>query len=111
MRKSHQQESSSFQFHTCGSIGTLWRLFVHSCLKTEKKKFQRRSKLKRLVELRDLFLVEVQHVVMVNLVDWREDDQFICKVASTVEEAKTLVERGFEYITEVIGVKLFRKRR
>jgi hypothetical protein len=36
---------------------------------------------------------------------------FVCKVAENVEEAKTLIESGFEYVTEVNGVKLFRKRK
>ncbi len=40
-----------------------------------------------------------------------ESDQFICKVAKTVEEAKDLVESGFEYVTDVEGLKLFRKRK
>jgi integrase len=39
-----------------------------------------------------------------------EDDTFICKVAKTVEEAKTLIETGFNYVCELDGVKLFRKR-
>ncbi|MEM2130108.1 MAG: site-specific integrase [Candidatus Bathyarchaeia archaeon] len=39
------------------------------------------------------------------------DEQFICKVAKTVEEAKELVESGFEYVTEMDGSKLFRKRK
>jgi len=28
-----------------------------------------------------------------------------------LEEAKALIESGFEYVTEVDGVKLFRKRK
>jgi len=28
-----------------------------------------------------------------------------------VEEAKALIESGFEYVTEMDGVKLFRKRK
>ena len=39
-----------------------------------------------------------------------EDDKFICKVAKTVEEAKTLIEIGFNYVCELNEVKLFRKR-
>ena len=39
------------------------------------------------------------------------NDQFIVKVASTVEEACKLVEVGFEYVTEVNGTKIFRKRK
>jgi len=41
----------------------------------------------------------------------REDDEFICKAARTVEEAKTLIEAGFEYVCDFGDVKLFRKRR
>ncbi|MCS7374512.1 MAG: hypothetical protein NDF56_06000 [archaeon GB-1845-036] len=38
-------------------------------------------------------------------------DEYICKTAKTVDEAKKLIERGFEYVCEVEGVKLFRKRK
>ena len=31
--------------------------------------------------------------------------------ASTLEDAQKLVEAGFEYVTEIDGVKLFRKRK
>ena len=41
----------------------------------------------------------------------KENDEFICKTAKTVEEAKTLIEAGFEYVCEFDGVKLFRKRK
>ena len=40
-----------------------------------------------------------------------KDDEFICKVAKTVEEAKVLIEAGFNYVCEFDGVKLFRKRK
>ena len=42
-----------------------------------------------------------------------EDDDFISKVAKTVEEACALVEAGYEYVTEFVeeGIKIFRKRK
>ena len=40
-----------------------------------------------------------------------EGDEWVCKVAKTLEEATLLIEAGFEYITEMDGVKLFRKRK
>ncbi len=40
-----------------------------------------------------------------------EGDEFISKVAKTVEEARSLVEAGFEYVTEMDGYKIFRKRK
>ena len=39
------------------------------------------------------------------------NDEFTVRTAKTVEEAKKLLEVGFEYVTEVEGVKLFRKRK
>ena len=38
-------------------------------------------------------------------------DVFTCKVAKTVEQAKDLIECGFEYVTEINEAKLFRKRK
>ena len=38
-------------------------------------------------------------------------DKFTCKVAHNIDEAKTLIESGFEYVTDIDGVKLFRKRK
>jgi hypothetical protein len=40
-----------------------------------------------------------------------ESDDWVCKVESSLEEAVQLVEAGFEYVTEVEGKKLFRKRK
>jgi len=41
-----------------------------------------------------------------------EDDEFISKVAKTVEDVCKLTEAGYEYVTEFQdqGVKIFRKR-
>ena len=38
-------------------------------------------------------------------------DDYTVKVASTVEEATALIEIGFEYVTDMEGKKLFRKRK
>ena len=34
-------------------------------------------------------------------------DKFACKVAETVEDANCLIECGFNYVTEVDGLKFF----
>ena len=34
-----------------------------------------------------------------------------CATARTVDEAAKLIEQGFDYVTDVDGVKLFRKRK
>jgi hypothetical protein len=36
-------------------------------------------------------------------------DHYIYKVAKTVQDATELVELGFDYVTDIDGVKLFRK--
>ena len=40
-----------------------------------------------------------------------EADEFTCRVAKTIKESKDLVEAGFDYVTDVDGAKLFRKRK
>jgi integrase len=40
-----------------------------------------------------------------------ESEEYTCKVAATVDTASQLIESGFEYVTEMDGVKLFRKRK
>jgi hypothetical protein len=49
-------------------------------------------------------------IVYTSLVSF-EKDEYICKVARTVEEAKDLVEHGFEYVTDMDDAKLFRIRK
>ncbi len=38
-------------------------------------------------------------------------DEYTCKVARTIDEATKLIENGFQYVTEMDGLKLFRKRK
>jgi integrase len=46
-----------------------------------------------------------------HLVDFEESDTYHSAIAKTIEEAQKLIESGFEYVTEIEGVKLFRKRK
>jgi integrase len=49
-------------------------------------------------------------LVYTHLID-NENDDFVCKVARSVDEAKELVESGFDYVTDMDNMKLFRKRK
>ena len=40
-----------------------------------------------------------------------ESDECHSATAKTLEEAKQLIESGFEYVTDMEGIKLFRKRK
>jgi hypothetical protein len=39
------------------------------------------------------------------------NDDFLCKVAKTPEKAKELIELGFEFVNEINGSYLYRKRK
>jgi hypothetical protein len=45
------------------------------------------------------------------LIQEDEDEKYISKTARSINEARVLVEAGFEYICEVDGFKLLRKRK
>ena len=49
-------------------------------------------------------------MVYVHLINF-ESDEWVCKVAETVNDAVELIKAGFEYVTECDGKKLFRKRK
>jgi len=49
-------------------------------------------------------------LIYTHLVNW-ESDEYMCKVANNIEEAKQLIESGFEYVTDYGDKKLFRKRK
>jgi hypothetical protein len=39
------------------------------------------------------------------------DDDYVCKIADNVDQAKQLIESGFDYVTDIDEHKLFRKRK
>jgi len=39
------------------------------------------------------------------------DDEWTCKTAANVNEATTMIESGFQYVTDMDGLKLFKKRK
>jgi integrase len=39
------------------------------------------------------------------------EDEWTCKTANNIQDATALVEAGFEYVTEIDGTKLFKKRK
>ncbi len=45
------------------------------------------------------------------LIHFNEEEEYTCKTATTVKQAQELIEHGFQYITEIDGTKLFRKRK
>ncbi|MBS7281486.1 MAG: hypothetical protein KIH09_16835 [Candidatus Freyarchaeota archaeon] len=49
-------------------------------------------------------------LVYTHLVSFK-NDEYIYRVAWTLEEACQLVEAGFDYVCDVEGAKLFRKRK
>jgi hypothetical protein len=50
-------------------------------------------------------------LIYTHLVDFEQSDEYSSATAKTIEEAQKLIESGFEYVTEIDGIKLFRKRK
>jgi hypothetical protein len=50
-------------------------------------------------------------LVYTQLLQFDKDDNYICKIARNITEATKFIESGFEYITEMEGLRLFRKRK
>jgi hypothetical protein len=51
------------------------------------------------------------YITIENVLFTEANYEFHVRTAKTVEEACKLVEVGFEYVTEIDGVKIFRKRK
>jgi integrase len=49
-------------------------------------------------------------LVYTHLISFKDDD-YVCKVAKSIEESTSLIESGFEYVTDFETAKLFRKRK
>jgi len=49
-------------------------------------------------------------LIYTQLVDFQDDD-YVSRVAKTIEEACQLIEAGFEYVCEMDSVKIFRRRK
>ena len=73
------------------------------------------------IKSRDIFAVKyalghrsiVNTMTYVNLANAIVDysDEYTCKIANNIQEASTLIESGFEYVTDFEGKKLFKKRK
>ena len=44
-------------------------------------------------------------------VQFEPEDNFSCRVANTIDEAKNLIEAGFDYVCDINKAKIFRKRK
>ena len=50
-------------------------------------------------------------LIYTHLVDFEQSDEYASAIATTIQEAQKLIESGFEYVTEIDSIKLFRKRK
>ncbi|RJS85543.1 site-specific integrase [Candidatus Bathyarchaeota archaeon] len=53
----------------------------------------------------------MHYVHLSQLIFEQEKEEYICKVARTIDEAAELIEVGFEHVCEIEGARLFRKRK
>jgi integrase len=50
-------------------------------------------------------------LIYTHLIDFEQSDEYTSATATTIEQAQKLIESGFDYVTEIGEVKLFRKRK
>ena len=50
-------------------------------------------------------------LVYTQLINDNEEEEYTCKTASNVKEATQLIENGFQYVTDIDGLKLFKQRK
>ncbi len=66
-------------------------------------------------------LLHVQHILghrsitntvrYAHLVDWKDEGQYISKVAKSLDEFTGLLEQGFEYVADYEAFKVLKKRK
>ena len=109
---------------------TYGKWFRHYRNKLAKKLNDQSFKTIRLYDLRHFFATKLYHqtkdilfvkqqlghrklqttLIYTQLIHFH-DDEYTSAVANTVEKATQLIDNGFEYVTEMDGLKLFRKRK
>jgi len=50
-------------------------------------------------------------MIYTQLITFDEEDNYTSKIATNVQEVQDLVNHGFEYVTDIDGIKVFRKRK
>lgn len=50
-------------------------------------------------------------LIYTQLLSFDKTEDYLCKTATTLNEATELIEHGYEYVTEMNGTKLFKKRK
>lgn len=75
---------SNQEFHKTDNVLLVMKLLCHKCLNNTQRYIQ--------------LLPELS-------------DNFVCEKATNLNEAMKLIESGFEYVTEMDGAKIFRKRK
>lgn len=110
---------------------TYSKLFRHARNKTAEKLADPSIKTVRLYDLRHFFATMTYHrtkdilfvkqqmghkkiettLVYTQLLQFEQDDNYTCRVATNTKEDTELIEAGFEYVTERDGLKIYRKRK
>lgn len=127
-KKSLEQNDKLFGKWTTDNYGKSYRYYRN---KTAKKLGDQSIKSIKLYHLRHYYatmlLKKTNNLVLVKqklghaninntllyaqIIDVLQEDSFTCEIAETTEQAKKLIENGYEYVTEMDGQKLFRKRK
>jgi integrase len=50
-------------------------------------------------------------LIYTQLLPFEQDENYTCKIAQNIEQATKLIENGYEYVTEMDGLHLYKKRK
>jgi len=50
-------------------------------------------------------------LIYTHLIKKEENEEYISKVATTIEEGRAYIEAGFQYVCDIQGAQLFKKRK
>jgi hypothetical protein len=65
--------------------------------------------IKRVLDLKSMMTTQRYVGLYEEIYDNLKPENYICEIASTIQEAKKLVEHGFEYVSEIAGKQLHGK--
>jgi integrase len=126
-----EYKSISYRIFGTWNSDTYGKWFRHYRNKTAEKLQDPSIKAIRLYDLRHYFATMTYHktrdilftkqqmghrkiettLIYTQLLQFDRDENYTCKVAQNIQQATDLIENGFEYVTEMDGLQLFRKRK
>jgi len=128
LREYLRKYDSEYPFPKAKRIGEMWRRFRNRLADKLNDPQLRQIPLRNLrhhyatnlyAKTKDILLVKQRlghkkietTMIYTQLISYDEEDNYTSATATNVKEVQDLVNHGFEYVTDIDGIKVFRKRK